>query len=150
MWKKNFFNKSVNLSTKFSKKSIFVEKGQKIPPDQQWVEVEKVVFWTIFSVLSVILYQKTVFFWGFCKCSKFSVPAAIGSLDFILSTKNVKILNMWCQKFMNFENISLNFFHVFRKKLKKKEFFWLRSHIEKVKKNKDFFTKIIKSLWDHI
>ena len=88
-WKKVFFNKSVNLSTKFSKKSIFDEKWQKIPPDQQWVGVKKVVFWTIFSVLSVILYQKTVFFWGFFKYPKKFVPAAIGTLDFILSTKKM-------------------------------------------------------------
>ena len=27
---------------------------------------------------------------------------------------------MWCQKCMNFENMTLKFFHVFRKKLKKK------------------------------
>ena len=54
---------------------------------------------------------------------------------------------MWCQKCMNFENMTLKFFHVFRKKLKKNEFFWLLPHIEKVKKNTKkglFFWKITK------
>ena len=109
---------------------------------------EKSRFLDYFSVLSVILYQKTVFFWGFFKCSKFSVPVAIGTLDVILSEKNVKILNMWCEKFMNFENISLNFFHVFRKKLKKKWIFltpftYWKSE-EKHKKKRTFFWKITK------
>ena len=149
MWKKNFFNKSVNLSTKFSKKSIFDEKWQKIPPDQQWVGVKKVVFSTTFFVLSVILYQKTVFFWGFCKCSKTDVRAAIGTFLFFFSKKNVFILNMWCQKYMNFQNMTLKYFHIFWKKLKKNGFFLLLSHIEKVKKNTKkwcFFEKLQKSL----
>ena len=109
--------------------------------------MKKVVFSTIFSVLSVILYQKTVFFWGFFKCSKFSVPVAIGTFFVFLVQKNVNILNMWCQKCMNFENMTLKFFHVFRKKLKKMNFFD-SSHIlkkwRKAQKKGLFFWKITK------
>ena len=50
---------------------------------------------------------------------------------------------------MNFENMTLKFFHVFRKKLKKNEFFSLLPHMEKVKKNTKkelFFEKLQKSL----
>ena len=149
MWKKNFFNKSVNLSTKFSKKSIFDEKWQKIPPDQQWVGVKKVVFSTTFFVLSVIWYQKTVFFWWFWKCSKFSVPVAIGTLDFVLSEKKCQDSPHVMSKIHEFLEYDFKIFSRFSKKVEKKGFFWLLPHIEKLKKITKkwlFFEKLLKSL----
>ena len=55
---------------------------------------------------------------------------------------------MWCQKCMNFENMTLKFFHVFRKKLKKKWIFltpptYWKS--EEKHKKKDFFLKNYKN-----
>ena len=130
------------MSTKFSKKSIFVEKWQKKPPSQQWVRVKKVVFSTIFSVLSVILYQKTVFFWGFCKCSKFWVPAAIGTLDVILSEKKCQDSQHVMSKIHEFWEYQFKFFSCFSKKVEKKWIFLTpptyRKSEEKHKKN-DFF-----------
>ena len=67
---KNFFNKSVNLSTKFSKKSIFDEKWQKIPPDQQWVGVKKVVFRLLFSYYRWFYIKKQCFFEVFASAPK--------------------------------------------------------------------------------
>ena len=147
-WKKVFFNKSVNLSTKFSKKSIFVEKWQKKPLSQQWVRVKKVVFSTIFSVLSVILYQKTVFFWGFFKYPKKLVPAAIGTLDVILSEKKCQDSQHVMSKIHEFWEYQFKFFSCFSKKVEKKMNFFDSSHISKkwrkTQKKGLFFWKITK------
>ena len=73
-------------------------------------------------------------------------PSSNRNFFFVLGKKNVHILNMWCQKYMNFENMTLKYFHIFWKKLKKSVFFtpltYWKSE-EKHKKN-DVFLKIYK------
>ena len=74
-------------------------------------------------------------------------PRSNRNFFIFLSKKNVNILNMWCQKYMNFQNMTLKYFHIFWKKLKKKWFFCTsltyRKSEEKHKKMM-FFWKITK------
>ena len=110
--------------------------------------MKKVVFSTIFSVLSVISYQKTVFFWGFCKCSKFSVPAAIGTLDVILSEKKCQDSQHVMSKMHEFWEYDFKIFSSFSKKVEKKWIFltpptYWKS--EEKQKKKDFFLKNYKN-----
>ena len=109
--------------------------------------MKKVIFSTTFFVLSVIWYQKTVFFWWFWKCSKFLVPVAIGTLDFILSEKKFQDSQHVMSKIHEFLEYDFKIFSRFSKKVEKKRIFLTPPTYRKTEENykeMTFFWKIIK------
>ena len=111
--------------------------------------MKKVVFSTIFSVLSVILYQKTVFFWGFFKYPKKLVPAAIGTLDFILSTKKCQDSQHVMSKMHEFWEYDFKIFSCFSKKVEKKWIFLTPPTYRKSEEKHKKMTFFLKNYKNH-
>ena len=117
-----------------------------LPINNGW-KWKKSFFRLLFSYYWWFDTKKQCFFWWFWKCSKFSVPVAIGTLHFILTEKKCQDSPHVMSKIHEFLEYDFKIFSRFSKKVEKKGFFWLLPHIEKLKKNTKkwrFFWKIIK------
>ena len=114
--KKNFFNKSVNLNKKFSKKVDFFEKSQKSPSDYIWVIWKKVVFSLIFFVVWGIWYEKHMIFHEILRPQKVWFPGGGGTLlEFLSKKKGITVPHVR-SKLCVFWNSHLKFFWLFFEK----------------------------------